>query len=463
VKNSPPRSCNVLSLAAGSRRLWRFATGGGQASLNGEQNGTAEATLPQRYVGKDWRTLVSPKLNLAWLPLDQVFLRVIQLPKCDFTELLAMLEFQLEKLSPQPVAQVVWSAEVIPSQSTAPSELQTVLVFIATRSFVEEFLGNLENKGYLADQLEVPFLNQLLAAKVERDGAWLYLVPFGSRTLGMVAWWYGGVLQTLNLLHLTTPQEFKIEVGSQLTKTAWAGEMEGWMTGPPAWTLVADPDVAAPWQAAFEEWAGKPVEVKRALPEAELAKLSAQRVARGESRVNLLPPEYTAKYRQQLVDRVWMRSLGVLLLFYIVGVLGYLGTVSFVNIQNSQLDKDVTALQGDYTKALRAKARIQVVRGQVGLKFAALDVWRAVTSELPEQLVLTSVSFSKGKAISLTGYAQEATKVTDYYEALLKLKRDEDPLFSRVDLRPSRTGNGPFGPTTTLWSIECEIKGPEIE
>jgi type II secretory pathway component PulL len=463
LKTSPPNSCNLLSLEAGNRRLWRFSTSGGQANLTTEQNGAASTQIPQRIVGKDWRTLIVPKLNVAWLPLDQVFLRVVQLPKCDYTELVAMLEFQLEKLSPLPVAQVMWSAEVIPSQSNLPSELQTVLLLIVSRDNVEEFLGQLESKGFLADQLEIPFLNQLLATKVTADGACLYLVPFGGKMLAMAAWWYGGVLQNLNLMHLSGPENFAAEAGAQLTETGWAGELEGWMTSPPSWKLVAEPEMTAPWQAAFQAWAGKPVEVAKALPEAELAKLSAQRVARGENRVNLLPQEFTARYRQQLIDRVWMRGLGLLLLLYIVGVLSYLGSVSLLKLKQIQRDKEVEALKGDYTKALRTKARIQVMRNQASLKYAALDVWRSVTTELPEQLILTSVSFSKGRNITLTGYASEATKVTDYYEALLKLKRDDEAFFTRVDLRPSRTGNGPFGAVTTIWSVECELKGAEIE
>ena len=29
---------------------------------------------------------------------------------------------------------------------------------------------------------------------------------------------------------------------------------------------------------------------------------------------NLLPPEYTARYRQQFIDRLWMRGLGAVLM-----------------------------------------------------------------------------------------------------------------------------------------------------
>ncbi len=461
MKQSPPNSCNVLSLGTEKRHLWRFSTGGGQANLTAEQNGSVVAPLPQKYIRKDWRALVVRKLNIAWLPLDQVFLRVIQLPKCDHTELLSMLEFQLEKLSPLPVAQIVWSAEVIPSHTTAPSELQTVLVIIVARDQVEAFLGELEGKGFLADQLEVPCLNQLLATKIDADGAWIYVIPFGGKLLAMTAWWYGGVLQTLSLMHLSGPENFAAEIGEQLTKTAWAGELEGWMTSPPAWRLVADSSLAGPWTEAFSAWAGKPVEIERSLTEAESAKLSAQRVARGESKVNLLPSEYAVRYRQQLIDRVWMRGLGALVLLYIVGVLAYLGAVNYFQIQKGLLEKEVTKLNDAYTQALKEKARIEVVKNQIALKFAALNVWQAVTRELPEELVLTSLAFTRGKTISLDGIASEAAKVTDYFEALKRIQFNDGDMFSKIDIRPTRTGPGPLGQGTVFWGFECEMRNME--
>jgi len=54
-------------------------------------------------------------LNVAWLPSEEVFLRVIELPKSNFEETRSMVELQLEKLSPMPVAQIVWAIHILPS------------------------------------------------------------------------------------------------------------------------------------------------------------------------------------------------------------------------------------------------------------------------------------------------------------------------------------------------------------
>src|SRR5208283_2001125 len=120
-------SCNILQIAPDANRLWQFDAKGGGFVLNREHQGPS---LPSRFVAKSWSSLWQPRLNVAWLPPENVFLRVIELPKTPFEETLAMVELQLEKLSPLPVAQVVWMIHVLPSSA---ADLQSVIVVIAER------------------------------------------------------------------------------------------------------------------------------------------------------------------------------------------------------------------------------------------------------------------------------------------------------------------------------------------
>ena len=48
------------------------------------------------------------------------------------------------------------------------------LGMIVARNVVEEFLGQLEGHGYLADRLELSLLDQLQATPIVEDGAWIY-------------------------------------------------------------------------------------------------------------------------------------------------------------------------------------------------------------------------------------------------------------------------------------------------
>ncbi|MFA6543565.1 MAG: hypothetical protein WCS99_04015, partial [Limisphaerales bacterium] len=419
--------------------------------------------LPAGHVAKDWRSLFSSRLNLAWLPAGSVFLRVAQFPKCDRAELFAMVELALEKISPLPVAQIAWSVEPVPARTAVPSEMQTVIVLIAARHEVEKFLGTLEGRGFLADRLEVPQLHQVLATKVEGDGTWVYPGSGADAHSCLVAWWYGGELRSLTLAKLTEPEHWQRELGEVLTKSAWAGELEGWLTGPPRFRLVSVPEDQDVWLRVLRDLSDMPVDVTLPCEPAALATLSAQRAARGESLANLLPAEFITRYRQQLVDSVWMRGLGALVAVYLLGLAVFFAMLLRAESQKQGLDRDVAELSGTYTNALVTRARIQVLQEQIALKYAAIESLKAVSAKLPEGMTLTDFAFQRGQKVSLRGVvpAEQISKLTDYSAALQSAMLNGVPLFKTVSA-PSSQGSGAAA-NQFNWTLSCELRGPELE
>jgi len=311
-----------------------------------------------------------------------------------------MVELQLEKLSPMPVAQVCWSFHCLPHTE---GNQQSVLVMIVARSVVEEFLGKLEGQGYLADRLELPLLDQLQTTAITEDGAWIYPDAAGGKNSALVAWWYGGVLQNLDLLTLpaVNPAEGLKE---QLLQMSWAGELEGWMTSPPEWHLVAD--VAIPqWEPHLRAGVERPIEVITPRPASELAGLTARRSAIAESGSNLLPPEYAVKYQQQFHDRLWMRGLLALGAVYLLGVAVYMVALGYATFRNSRVENDVALLGPTYTNAIQLRDRFKVLKERSDLKFAALDCWNTTARLLPEDATLDSLNFTDGKRLGLNGTA----------------------------------------------------------
>jgi len=186
ASRAPVSACNVLQVTSDARNIWQFDARNGGFELNREQTTLPGEALPSGMVGKDWRSLWKRKLNIAWLPPENVFLRVAQFPHSEFTETVAMVELQMEKLSPLPVAQIVWAIHILPHAS---GNMQTVVVIIVSRDVVEEFLGKLEGQGFLADALELPLLDQLQATPINEDGAWIYPGALGGKNVGLAAWW----------------------------------------------------------------------------------------------------------------------------------------------------------------------------------------------------------------------------------------------------------------------------------
>ncbi len=446
-------SCNVLRATGDDRELWSFHAAGEAFKLSRRELKLPTEALPARLVGKDWQTLYQKKLNVAWLPSDRVFLKVAQIPAANEAEAQSMLDLQLEKLSPLPVQQVVWTFDLLPGKS---GPLRTAVVVIAERSYVEQFLGKLEEQGYQADRLEAPIVDQLRATKPDRNGVWIHPGLGPDRQSCLLAWWYGGTLHNVTLLRVPPEPESGRYLRQQIAQMAWAGELEGWITGPPRQVLVAGPELAVTW----EPWLrgeGEPVELAAPIPPEEVAALTASRAASPLPRPSLLPAEHTARYRQQFIDRIWMRSLGVLLGLVIAGTLVYLGALQLLRLQVNKIEKDYLAQGILYTNVMKTKAEVQVLQDQIDLQYAALECWRAAATLLPSELTLESFNFQRGKTllISGTGPAESSKSAGDYSEALGKSVYKDQPIFSKVNSPPDiRTVPG----QGLRWNLTAELK-----
>ena len=450
-------SCNVLYVGREARRLWQFHSGNDDFTLNREETRLPTEPLPAKVINKEWHNLWNRKLNIAWLPMDKVFLRVVQLPVSDFPETVSMVELQLEKLSPLPVAQIVWTFELLPQKSDG---MQTAIVVIAARNFVEEFLGQLEGQGYLADQLEVPFIDQLLATKIEEDGVWLYPWTAGDSMSCLVAWCYGGVLRNLTLVHLPPSENSAHVLREQLAQMAWAGEVEGWLTSPPCWHLIADAEMAAVWEPMLRTDPDQRVEVVPPVNDSQLSALTARRVAAPAPRTNLLPPEFSARYHQRFIDRIWMRGLGALVLLYLAGVLVYFATLEYFKFNFRKVEREARARQTDYNEVQKVKARMEVLRDQLELQYAALECWKATAEFMPEELTLENLAFEKGQNLRLYGSATKGDQenVTKFIEDLKKATDKEKLLFSNVILQNLNTRGD-----NVVWTIVAELARTDLK
>jgi hypothetical protein len=457
-KNAAIHSCSVLQVAPDARNLWQFGPRNNSLALSREQTCPADSSLPSGMVGKDWTNLWQRKLNIAWVPPEHVFLRVVQLPQSTLEETVSMVDLQLEKLSPVPVAQIVWGIQTLPHPK---GPLQTVVVVIVARSIVEDFLGKLENAGFLADRLEMPALDQLQATLGSGNGAWIYPTMTGAHPVALVAWRYDGILQNLDLATLPSTNRAGA-LREQLTQLAWAGELEGWLTSPPSWHLVADPPVAAEWEGLLREGLQEPVEVLSPVPTRELARLTAIRATQSEEQANLLPPEYALRYQQDFVDRLWMRALGATVMLYIAVVAVYLVALRVAVYRTTAVEKEVAQWSPYYTNAMQLKARYQVLKDRQELKFAALDCWKAVASLLPEEVSLDGYNFSDGKRLNLNGTAPvgQVQQLYAFEGAIRKVEINGQPLFAQSkgeSLSYQTRGND------ITWSFSLELKRLEIQ
>jgi len=337
------------------------------------------------------------------------------------------------------------------------------VVIIATRNVVEDVLGRLEGAGFLADRLELPQLRELLAIQPSGDGVWLLPREEGGRSVCLAAWRFGGQWQNLSLLQLSGDEQTGQHMVDLLRQIAWAGEMEGWLTPNPAWHLVAEEGLAARLEPALRTAVGDALTVAPPLAPPRLAALSATAAGAG----NLVPAEFLSRYRQQFIDRLWMRALGGLGLAYLFAILGYFAALQWVQYQKDALDQQIVFSTSAYTNALELRAKVQILQEQVSLKFAALDCWKAACDSLPQELNLTQLTFQRGKKLGLFGTvpSEQQGLVTTYNQALAAATVNGQPLFSQVSTRNIQgSAAGPPGSTARPmnWSIECEIRRSDL-
>jgi hypothetical protein len=466
-------SCNILHAAADARRLWQFDVKGGGVKFDREHRASAGEPLPARSVAKSWSSLWQPRMNVAWLPAEHVFLRVIELPQGAFAETLAMAELQLEKLSPLPVTQIVWTIHVLQdNKASAPAQteegapptvpMQSVVVVIAERSAVEEFLGQLEQSGYLADRLEVPMLDQLESATPVGDGVWIYPQTMNGQSAALVACRGDGALRHLSFLLLPSEGDRAKNLKDQLAQLCWAGEMEGWLKAQPQWHLVADTSTASEWENLLASALNERVPVTPPPPPAELAARTARR-ATAAAGGTMLPADYSIRYHQQFVDRLWLRGLAATGVLYAIGVVIYFCATTVLGYQTRAVEQQVTQLGDSYTNVLELRARYNVLKERQALKFAALDCWKIIAENLPEGLTLQRTSFAGGQRLTVSGMCtpEQIGLISDpgkFYDSVRKAKLDGQDMFEPTAVEPliwNQSGNN------VSWHFTLQLKHRE--
>ena len=469
-------SCNILQVAPDAKRLWQFDAKGGGFVLGREQRVPHTETLPANWIVKSWSSLWQPRLNVAWLPLESVFLRVVELPASNYEETLAMVELQLEKLSPLPLAQIVWTMHVFGThQSAAKADgsvesLQTAVVVIAERSAVEEFVGKLEQDGFLADRLETPMLDQLAAVTAatngspqpsEAVGAWLFPFSTGGQNAALVAMWSGGALRNLSFVTLPTAGDRGKELKEQLAHIIWAGELEGWLTSTPKWHLVADPVNATEWETVLRVGLNESVQIVAPPAPAELAAGTAKR-ATSAAKSNLLPEEFTARYKNRFYDRLWLRGLLFAGATYAVFCVIYFCATTVLNYRVGKVEAQAAQFSNAYTNSLQLKACYGILNERQQLKYAALNCWQWVAEELPQSITLQRFNFTDGRRLTLSGTAPQdmVNTLFDFNTNLKKKKINGQFIF---DQQKGDTVNPRMSGNAESWNFNLELVHAEAE
>ena len=458
-------SCNLIEPAIEGRRLWQFSASSKKVRLSGDLRVSENEEPPAKVVSKTWTDIFSRKMNIATIPTEEVFLRVVNLPECEPEELLPMLEFQIEELSPLPLAQVVWSAEKVPG-ATNENGNQTVIVMIASRDSVESRLTDLESLGFLADRVEVPKLREFFAIESRDDGSHIQLIQGADSVLAVISWWFEGQLRDVNSFNLPDQEASREALVEKINRVTWAGEVSGWMPAEATCHLAKCGDVSADWQEALTRCFGGRIREVEPMSEVDLATATVE-YATKTAAPGLMLEDYAKRYRQRFQDSLWMEGIKGVVAMLLLGLVAYFGYGNYLQSKLDDLVLQAKREGAQFTNALSLKARVETLEKRKALKFAALEAWYKVSVELPQELKFSELTFTSDRTLSgktsrqlrIRGSADTGTKnlIFNYQEALTRMEaRDGNTLFSEVSSDGTREDTRKKQLT---WALTCNFDG----
>lgn len=204
-----PNNCNVVDCSSGKQQFWSFSKKKNGMKLVDVRDTAIDQPVQAKYLERDASQMWRPHCqNDAWIPAHKVYFRVLHLPPCPDKDLPGMVESQLDKISPLPLVQAVWTFEIVPSYRTDRAQ-RTVVVMIADRAVVERYVGDLEKIGYRPDRLEPAVIIQIMATPQGGDlpdGAWIYPSQNEEQIVCTVAWWDEGVLNNITQISISSSE-----------------------------------------------------------------------------------------------------------------------------------------------------------------------------------------------------------------------------------------------------------------
>ncbi|MCX7544674.1 PilN domain-containing protein [Marinicella gelatinilytica] len=170
-------------------------------------------------------------------------------------------------------------------------------------------------------------------------------------------------------------------------------------------------------------------------------------------KINLLP--WREERRQQLTKEFYIMlgvSAGVALLLFALAFYFYNQSLEFQNKRNAFMTSEIQVLDQKIAKIkeLESKkagliARQQVIEELQASRTQMVHLFDELVKTIPNGVFLEKIT-QQGKTISLEGYSQSHSRVSDYMRKL-----DKSEWFSNVDLDYIRTDN-------TLVSHEQKFK-----
>ncbi len=160
-------------------------------------------------------------------------------------------------------------------------------------------------------------------------------------------------------------------------------------------------------------------------------------------RMDLTPPEQVAQRRNRAGTRRVLAAAAALLVVWIGGVAAAWGLLEWRGREVDRLEREVAELEAPADEARELLERVRSLEDYADRSRSALEAFREVAVHLPEGLTLTSLSYRKGRGVTLRGQAPRPDAIYEYVSRL-----ETSPMFAAVQPEGITSRTTPAGPVS---------------
>ena len=385
------------------------------------------------------------------LPSSQLLMRVLELPSSVPEELDGMVELQMDQISPFPADQLTLSYELLDETKNH----SRVLAIAAQRNSVDELGELFKSKNVYIRSLDAEILAwwSLLTAhsKVPTEGRVILILEEHTEFSMIVV--DDGVpvcFRSLELFHDFTDEAVWLEILEEMKYTLLSLEAEYGHRETCSIEFWSESEIPEPLLNLLGEACAGTINLHDLGTLPSMAEGLALRSAEREvHHVELVPREWIELQRKKRFMQVaTIASITVLSVW--LGIISITGAVfAFQKASFNHTKAEAAKYSAPARAAQAAREEMVSLEKYSDRSRSALECLRGITQTLPNFVEITSFTYTKGKAIRLSGTGDSSDLIYDYFQKL-----GEFELFEGVE--NTKINN-------TRFSITINLPKPDTE
>ena len=386
------------------------------------------------------------------LPSSQLLMRVLELPSINPDEINGMVELQMDRISPFSADQLTLSYEVLDKTENH----SRVLAVAAPRKSVDELGDLFKTKHVYIRSLDAEILAwwSLLTAhsKIPAEGRVILILEEHTEFSMIIV--DDGVpvcFRSLELFHDFTDETVLHEIAEEMRYTLLSLETEYGHCDNCSVEFWSESEIPKSLLKRLGEECTGNINLHDLGTLPSLAEGLALRSAdRTVHHVELVPREWIELQRKKRFMQVaTIASIAVLSLWLVI--VSITGAVFAIQKGSyNRIKREAAKYSGPARAAQVAREEMLSLEKYADHSRSALECLREITQALPHFVEITSFTYTKGKALRLSGTGEGSDPIYDYFQKLGELKLFEGVKNTKI------TDN-------TRFSITVNLPKPETE